>query len=132
MNERVNISQVEDWLYGKLKGVVSDNVFAGSLPSVLEKSWDDMCYIDVTSLSDKSEYNRGFGQAMANVFVFVRPNSSGKKNVAKFNKIENDLYSFAENCRGEYFSPSLLYTSQDYNSAIGYHYLVFAFKILIH
>ena len=46
LNRYANTSNVEEYLYSIIQGVVSDYTFAGTLPSAIGSTWDDMVLID--------------------------------------------------------------------------------------
>lgn len=132
MNEHLNISQIENYIVGLMKKV-SANVFAGSLPSTLKDGYDDMLLVDCGgSVSDTAEYGRTFGNAVVNVFLFVKPNSNGKKNVKRFNEMENAINSLIVNQQHPHYTMTELYRNQDYDTNIDYHYIVVAINLQIH
>ena len=131
MNENLNISRIEDWLYQQLKGKVSANVFPGTFPSTLEEGWKDMVVIDVASVRDMSECGRNFGEAAVNVFLYVKPNSAGRKNVKRFNEMENAFAEFIQSTsNGDYFAIEV-YSDADYDKTIDYHFKVISISVII-
>lgn len=132
MNEYLNISQIENYLVGLLKPL-SKNVFAASLPTTLKDGYEDMILVDCgDNVNNDSEYGRSFGSALVNIFLFAKPNSNGKKNVKRFNQLENAINDIIENTHHKHYTITELYRSQDYDTNIDYHFIVVAIKLIIH
>ena len=58
--EYINISKIETYLAGIIDNVVSDNTYAGSLPTTINSAWSDMVLIDcANAIADMEAYGRG-------------------------------------------------------------------------
>lgn len=89
----MNISQIENYLYIKLNKVVSNNVFAGSLPSTISSTWNDMVAIDCgNAIIDMDAF--GYGTIL--IFLYAKP-INGKKNVKALDKMETALNDVVQN-----------------------------------
>lgn len=83
-----NISKIESFLHAMMKGVVSENVFAGSLPSNLGTKWKDAVLIDCSlPLVDYTAYMSG----TVYVYLLAKPNANGTKNIPTLNALETSL-----------------------------------------
>lgn len=111
----LNISKIETFLNEKFDNIISDNTFVGSkLPdkTAIPSEWRDMCLIDIPN--GIRDYD-GYGQGTAIVFLFARPQESGRKNVGILSKMETKLNEvIASNQDKTYtFSRRLNYTGYD-------------------
>ena len=119
MTDEMNVSEIENYLYGLLALKVSDNVFVGKLPDTIDASWDDMVLIDCgNGVNDFDAY--GYGTVL--VFTYARPRSNGTKNVARLKEMDSEVNRIlkAQDSSGHYY----LYrrkTYSDYDSARNWH-----------
>lgn len=115
-----NISKVETFLNSVIDNVVSDNTFFGSLPEkeMISSSWSDMVFVEFPNgIDDLCGYARG----TALVWLYARPLSSGRKNVARMSQLEARLNEVvAANNSGTY-QLSRRNTYTDYNTDINWH-----------
>lgn len=84
----LNISSIETYFNEILDGDLSENVYPSTLPSTIPDSWKDMVVISCdTSLTDYNAYASGG----VNIYLYAKPLSNGKKNVAVMSKMEKRL-----------------------------------------
>lgn len=84
----LNISAVESFYNSILDGDISENVYPSTLPSSIPDSWQDMAIISCdTGISN----NNAYGSAYVEIWLYAKPMSNGKKNVAVMNKMEKRL-----------------------------------------
>lgn len=84
----LNISAVETFYNSILDGNISENVYPSTLPSSIPDSWQDMAVISCdTGISN----NNAYGSAYVEVWLYAKPMTTGKKNVAVMNKMEKKL-----------------------------------------
>lgn len=119
MNKQsLNISQIEDYLYSIMDNNVSDNTYAGTLPNTIQKDWEDMCLIDVsTEIQDRDAY--GVGAVL--VWLYARPLANGAKNVAKMSELENKLNEVIAQAHNSAYHINRRATYSDYDSTRKWH-----------
>lgn len=112
----LNISKVETYLNGILDNTISNNTYFGSLPesSAIPAEWNDMCFVEIPNgIRDMEAY----GQGTVLVWLYARPMSSGRKNVAVMSQLEQRLNDVIANNKDRHYQISrrLTYTSYDTN-----------------
>lgn len=117
-NNYANTSAVEDFLYTRIYGTVSDNVFCGTLPATTNLPWDDMVVIDCDlpirdydCLSLSTVY----------IFLYARPNDNGSKNVVKLAEMERKLNDVLDAARDDHYSVNRQSNGGDYDATINWH-----------
>lgn len=84
----LNISAIESFYNSILDGDISENVYPSTLPSTIPSTWQDMAVISCdTGISNNNAYGSGYVE----VWLYAKPMSSGKKNVAVMSKMEKRL-----------------------------------------
>ena len=117
-NRYANTSMVEEYLYSILNGAVSDHTFAGSLPTAIDGSWDDMVLIDCDlPITDYGTYSN----STVYIFLYARPNPDGTKNVALLNSMENAICEVIEGASDEHYSFHRISNGSDYDTSINWH-----------
>jgi hypothetical protein len=126
-NRAAHISKIQTYLYDKLRKV-SDNVYAGTLPSTLDSNVTDMIAIDCgLPIYDKSAYNNG----AINIYLYATPTKKGQRNVTILGKLE-DLYDeFLEDSDNENYTIVELYRIDGYDSNYNLHYIMSAINIIV-
>ena len=114
----MNISKVESYLNSIIDNVVSDNTFVGTLPSTIKSEWKDMVLIDCSDgFGDYDAYGRGY----VLIWLYVKPNSDGTKNVAHMSRLESRLNEVIQNARDPHYIINRRGTYQDYDDARQWH-----------
>lgn len=118
--DNMNISKVETFLNSILDNVVSQNTFFGYQPTkeMIDSSWSDMVFIEIPNGINDYE---GYGQGTALVWLYARPLSSGRKNVAQMSKLETKLNEVIKNTSHPVYSVSRRATYTDYDTNINWH-----------
>lgn len=116
----MNISQVETYLNRILDNVVSDNTFFGSIPEkeTIDASWNDMVFVEIPNGIEDRE---GYGQGTALVWLYARPLSSGRKNVAVMSRLEKRLNEVIQDANDDTYFISRRSTYTDYDTSIDWH-----------
>lgn len=117
---KMNISMIEDYLNSIFDNVVSKNTFFGSMPEkgTIDTSWNDMVFIEIPNgIRDYDAY----GQGTAIVWLYARPLSSGRKNVAKMNELETKLNEALAVASNPSYVLSRRATYTDYDTNINWH-----------
>lgn len=128
INDNLNISSIETYLDRILKGKVSKNVFAGTLPNTLSDDTKDLVLIDVVSINDRGSYGKG----MVNIFLYSKPTENGRKNVAQLQKMEKSMNVLLESIDSDVYTFTRAYPStQDYDSSLNWHYIVVGLNIIV-
>lgn len=118
LNRYANTSMVEEYLYGIISGVVSDQTFAGTLPTSIGGEWNDMVLIDCDlPMTDNGPYS----SATVYIFLYARPNADGTKNVPVLANLEGKLCDVLDAAYNEHYSVERLSTGADYDTNIGWH-----------
>lgn len=127
-NDNLDISSIETYLDSIIKGKVSKNVFAGTLPNTLEDTVKDLVLIDCgNAITDLDAYGRG----TLNIFLYAKPTANGRKNVAQLSKMEKSFANVIDNAADERYTLTQLYKASDYDTALNWHYIVVALNIVI-
>lgn len=114
----INISKIESYLNGIIDNVVSDNTYVGTLPSTIKNEWKDMVLIDCANgVGDMDAY--GFGVVL--IWLYVRPNADGSKNVALMSKLEQKLNEVIANASDTHYILNRRDTYQDYDNNRQWH-----------
>lgn len=128
MNENINISSIEAYLDGIIKGKVSKHVFAGTLPNTLTDDVKDLVLIDCgNAINDLSSHGKG----TLNVFLYAKPTANGRKNVAQLSKMEKSMDGVIDETNDPRYTLTQLYKTTDYDSALNWHFVVVALNIII-
>lgn len=93
MNNKMNISEVENYLFEMFKSV-SAHSYVGTLPDTIENNWNDMLLI---SCDNGINDHDGYGSGIALVFIYARPRSDGSKNVTKLKQMDAAITSIIDN-----------------------------------
>lgn len=118
--DNMNISKVETYLNSILDNVVSSNTFFGYLPEkeLIDPSWTDMVYVEIPNgIEDYDAY----GQGTILVWLYARPLSSGRKNVAQMSQLERRLNEVISNAVSPYYTIARRSTYTDYDTEIKWH-----------
>ena len=128
MNNNLNISSIETYLDKIIKGKVSKNVFAGTLPNTISDDTKDLVLIDCgNAVKDLSAYGKG----TINVYLYAHPTANGRKNVAQLSKMEKAMNTVLDGANDDRYVLTQLYKATDYDSAINWHFIIVALNIII-
>ena len=119
MNKKMNISEVETYIYGLMNGVVSEHTYVGKLPDTIKASWNDMLLIDCGNGVNDFD---GYGSGTVLIFTYARPRSEGSKNVTKLKTMDEAVNRIIENqdSSADYYMYRRK-TYSDYDSARNWH-----------
>lgn len=128
INDNLNISSIETYLDGIIKGKVSKNVFAGTLPNTLADDTKDLVLIDCgNAINDLDAYGKG----TINVYLYAKPTANGRKNVVQLSKMEKAMNAVLDGANDDRYALAQLYKATDYDSAINWHFIIVALNIII-
>lgn len=118
--DNMNISKVETFLNSILDNVVSKNTFFGYPPEKesIDSSWQDFVFVEIPNGINDYE---GYGQGTVLVWLYARPLSSGRKNVAKMSELEIKLNNVVKDTTSQIYSISRRKTFTDYDTSINWH-----------
>lgn len=84
-SNKLNISSIESFFQELLDKKVTSNLFFTTLPNNINSSWSEIVVVDcANSIQDLDAFGRG----SVLVWLYAKPLSSGRKNVAVLNKLE--------------------------------------------
>lgn len=116
--KKINISLIENFFNELLDGVVSDNVFFTSLPSSIQQTWNDLVVVKCSNaIRDMNAY--GYGTVL--VWLYAKPLSSGKKNLAVMLKMENALDEAIKNSNNATYQVKRRSEYADYDDKVKMH-----------
>lgn len=129
LNKYANTSKVEEYLYSIIQGVVSDHTFAGTLPTAIDGTWNDMVLIDCDlPMTDYGCYSA----ATVYVFLYARPKADGTKNVPKLAKMEDAVCDVLDSIKSHaHYSVDRLSNGADYDPNIHWHRNFVYFNLII-
>lgn len=114
----VTLSKIEDFLHSAIRGVVSNNVFAGDLPDTIKSTWEDMVVIDCgPSINDMGAYCTG----RVLIWLYSKPFSDGRKNVARMERLEAALNEVIRSSSTDTYRIAKDSTYSDYDSTRKWH-----------
>lgn len=128
VNDNLNISSIETYLDKIIKGKVSKNVFAGTLPNTLDDGASDLVLIDCgNAINDLSAYGKG----VINIYLYAKPSANGRKNVHQLSKMEKAFNAVLDSASDERYVLSQLYKATDYDTAVNWHFIIVALNIIV-
>ena len=116
----LNISKVETFLNGIIDNVVSKNTLFTRMidKETIPADWQDMCLIEIPGgIEDMNAY--GIGTVL--VWLYARPLSSGRKNVAVMSQLEQRLNKVIEETKEPNITLTRRDTYTDYDTSINWH-----------
>lgn len=130
-SNKINISKIETFLYEKIDNVVSKNTFVGSkVPdkTAIPTDWNDIVLIDIPNgVRDFDAYGKG----TVLVYLFARPQESGRKNVAVLSKMEARLNEVINTSSNDTYLLKRRLTFTGYDTNIDWHYNVIEITLTI-
>jgi hypothetical protein len=130
-SNKINISKIETFLYEKIDNVVSKNTFVGSkVPdkTAIPTDWNDIVLIDIPNgVRDFDAYGKG----TVLVYLFARPQESGRKNVAVLSKMEASLNEVINTSSNDTYLLKRRLTFTGYDMNIDWHYNVIEITLTI-
>lgn len=116
----LNISKIETFINTLIDNKISENTFFGSLLNAesIKDEWEDMVMVEIPNgIRDMDAY----GVGVVLVYLYARPLSSGRKNVAVMTKLEQRLNDvIAANTNKTYLLNRRM-TFTDYDKDINWH-----------
>ena len=130
-SNKINISKIETFLYEKIDNVVSKNTFVGSkVPdkTAIPTDWNDIVLIDIPNgVRDFDAYGKG----TVLVYMFARPQESGRKNVAVLSKMEARVNEVINTSSNDTYLLKRRLTFTGYDMNIDWHYNVIEITLTI-
>lgn len=127
MNEAADISMIESYLAEKLK-VVSENIYAGHLPSTLPTDQKEFVVIDCsTEIYDYDAYNGG----TVAIYLYTMPTSK-VKNVPLLHTMEKAYREkFLTDCDSDDYSITQIGKKTGYDSDYGMDFIYMAINLIV-
>lgn len=124
----LNISKIETYIVGIIDNVVSDNTFAGTLPTTINAAWSDMVLVDcVNAIGDLD----ALGKGVVLVWLYAKPRADGTKNVALMSKLEKKLNDVINAANDRHYIISRRDTYSEYDEARKWHCNIVELNITI-
>lgn len=124
----LNISKIETYIVGLIDNVVSDNTFAGTLPTTINAAWSDMVLVDcVNAIGDLD----ALGKGVVLVWLYAKPRTDGTKNVALMSKLEKKLNDVINAANDRHYIISRRDTYSEYDEARKWHCNIVELNITI-
>lgn len=124
----LNISKIETYIVGIIDNVVSDNTFAGTLPTTINAAWSDMVLVDcVNAIGDLD----ALGKGVVLVWLYAKPRTDGTKNVALMSKLEKKLNDVINAANDRHYIISRRDTYSEYDEARKWHCNIVELNITI-
>lgn len=124
----LNISKIETYIVGIIDNVVSDNTFAGTLPTTINAAWSDMVLVDcVNAIGDLD----ALGKGVVLVWLYAKPRTDGTKNVTLMSKLEKKLNDVINAANDRHYIISRRDTYSEYDEARKWHCNIVELNITI-
>lgn len=124
----LNISKIETYIVGLIDNVVSDNTFAGTLPTTINAAWSDMVLVDcVNAIGDLD----ALGKGVVLVWLYAKPRTDGTKNVALMSQLEKKLNDVINAANDRHYIISRRDTYSEYDEARKWHCNIVELNITI-
>lgn len=83
----INIYEVKTYIYGLIKGVISNNVFL-SMPKNINAAWDEFISIEMPQMSSNKD---AYGNVTVWVVVYAKDMDNGLVDSYKLNEIQKQI-----------------------------------------
>lgn len=116
----LNISKIETFINELIDNKVSENTFFGALLNAesVKDEWEDMVMVEIPNgIRDMDAY----GVGVVLVYLYARPLSSGRKNVAVMTKLEQRLNDVIASNEDKTYLLNRRMTFTDYDKDINWH-----------
>lgn len=124
----LNISKIETYIVGIIDNVVSNNTYAGTLPTTINAAWNDMVLIDcANAITDMEAYGKG----VVLIWLYAKPRTDGTKNVALMSKLEKKLNEVIKAANDRHYIISRRDTFNDYDDVRKWHCNIVELNITI-
>ena len=128
--DNLNISKVESFLNTLIDNKVSENTFFGKMieKETIPSEWKDMVLVTIPNgINDYDAY----GQGTALVYLYARPLSTGRKNVAMMSQLDSKLNEAIASNTSKTYLINRRSTFTDYDEDINWHLNVVEITIRI-
>ena len=106
----------------------SDNIFVGTLPLTTDGDWDDMIYVELQKMSDRT----AFLQGSALIYLYARPTGTPtRKNVTLLNKMEKKVYQAIEDARDDVYAVHTEWSDNGYDDDRNFHFNVISVSVTV-
>lgn len=124
----LNISSIETFFNSLLDEKVSSNTFFTTVPTTIPADWDDLVVIDcANAIQDLNAY--GVGTVL--IYLYARPFTTGRKNVAMMSKMEKALNVAIENNTNPSYTVTRRGEFADFDSDAKMHCNIVEIQLLI-
>ena len=127
---KISISDIETFLYGIINGTVTNNTFINEPPTkdLIPNEWKDMCVIDIPNgINDWYAFGRG----SVFIWLYARPMSSGRKNVAIMSALEKKMNEVIAKTNNPKFSLNFERTYTEFDEIVDWHCNIIEYKLIL-
>lgn len=125
---RMNISSIETFFDGLLRGKLTDNLFFNELPVKVEKGWKEMVVVDCGNpMRDKDAIAEG----TVLILLYAKMPVSGVKDVRRLQEMEKTLNELILSNEDEHYHISRRGAYSNYNAVNDIFFNVIQINLLI-
>lgn len=128
MMDRANISSIETFFDGLLRGKLTNNLFFNELPVSVGKNWKEMVVVDCGNpMRDKDAIVEG----TVLIMLYAKQNPYGHKDVKTLQKLEKKLNELILENEDEHYHISRRGSYSNYNAVNDIFFNVIQINLLI-
>ena len=124
----LNISNIEMFLYARIKDKISANTYVGTFPDTIDSTWEDMCLIDCGSAIAGLD---ALGGGVVLIWLYAKPLLDGSKNVGKMQELEEKLNKMIKDTFHNNYRINRRNTYTDYDNERKWHCNIVELNIVI-
>lgn len=126
--DRTNISSIETFFDGLLRGKLTDNLYFTEIPPALKSDWKELVLVDCANpIFDYDGYSRG----TVLITMYAKVNPYGKKDVKTLQKLEKKLNELILGSRDEFYKVSIRGRYTNYSAVNDIFYNVAQINLII-
>lgn len=120
MNIYKRTSRIENFFSMFLtKAGLSENLFFGNLPAIIESEWEDMVLVDVLKTTDYDAYAQG----TVNIYLYSKSTDNlSKKPVKALYRMETELDAAINSVNDNHYSVEVEWRDNGYDDSRNYYY----------
>lgn len=124
----MTISSIETFFDSLLRGKLTKNLFFGELPTNIVKSWKDVVVVDCGNPIRNKD---AFSQGTILVYLYVRQNSQGVKDVKTMQMLECKLNELIDNNSDPYYKTTIVGNYTNYNAVNDLYFTIIQINLVV-
>ncbi len=126
----INISSIETYINEIFDNTISNNTMFGAMidRETIPSDWEDMCLVDLSRGVD--DFN-AYGYGVVLLWLYARPLSSGRKNVAVMSRMERKLNEILAGAKHENYQLRRRGVYSEYDTKVNWHCNVIEIEITV-